>query len=68
MERPRSAVQEGQDERRDYWVLTGRTATVPMTKVLNSLAWKVVRKGKAEELEDEDEDGKDCYLLIVLLD
>lgn len=54
MEGPRSTVPEGQDEYRDYWVLTRRTATVPRTKVLNNLAWKVVRKGKEEKSEDED--------------
>jgi len=66
MERPRIAVQVGQDEYRDYVVLTGRTATIPRTKVLNSLVRKVVRKGKEEEFEDED--GKDCYLLYLQLD
>lgn len=39
-----------------------------MTKVLNSLARKVVRKGKEGEFEDEDEDGKDSYLLYVQLE
>lgn len=66
MEGPRSAVPEGQDECRNYWVLTRRTATVPRTKVLNNLAWTVVREGKEEKSEDED--GKDCCLLYVQLE
>jgi len=54
MERPRSAVQEGHDECKDYWVLTERTSTVPRPKVLNSSARQVARKGKEERFENED--------------
>jgi hypothetical protein len=66
MERPRRAVQEGQDECKDYWVLTERTSTVLRPKVLNSSARQVVRKGKGERFEDED--GKDYQLLYVQLE